>query len=369
MLLSALYYPHLRLDCSNAHSERLLKRALLLWDELYFIVPERGYPRWYDDTIREAMDLIAKDHCPTDKEMKGAHADIEELLTRPHLPEAFFYKGSAPFEIFVEKFLPETWDLLRDAKVVDAHPTGEERSMSLQAGLTVMSVLADHCAGTTLARVTDRGQAYAALGSLLRDPDSDLADHIRDRLIDMSRRAVSALDASWRRRVREGEELITLRLPILDVDSLTFEQLINFRKREIAEAGHTLRDLRQGYAKHLEGKVKEIIEKRDSEADVRQIEREFEQACRDDALDLQKELRQGVRDALLSRDVVVMAVAASVAVASQVFGTPIIAGVLSVAGAPVSITGAISAGNKYLANRSSTMKAHPLSYLYELEKN
>jgi hypothetical protein len=84
-MLSAVYYPHTTLHSDTLASERLLKRSLLLWDQLEFIVPDRDFrPRYEDQLIARAMELIGRNHYPSDEEKKQAHEQIEELVTRPH---------------------------------------------------------------------------------------------------------------------------------------------------------------------------------------------------------------------------------------------------------------------------------------------
>jgi hypothetical protein len=64
---SALYYPHTQLHQEG--SERLLKHALLLWDELEFIVPHPDYQLSHENPLfARAMALIGRPHCPSDDE-------------------------------------------------------------------------------------------------------------------------------------------------------------------------------------------------------------------------------------------------------------------------------------------------------------
>src|SRR5215813_11550068 len=114
---SALYYPH-----TSVESVDLVKSALLLWDRLEFIVPWENFKAQYDNPLVErAMELIGAPRYPNDAEKREAHVHIEDLATRP-LPPDFFLstQGISEFdayEIYPQKLLPETWALLRDARL------------------------------------------------------------------------------------------------------------------------------------------------------------------------------------------------------------------------------------------------------------
>ena len=81
---SALYYPHTKIQ-----SERLLKTALLFWDNLYVIVPWVGYQPLYDlPQANEAFSIVGRCHYPGDDEKKRAHDAVKDFLKRP-LPQHF----------------------------------------------------------------------------------------------------------------------------------------------------------------------------------------------------------------------------------------------------------------------------------------
>jgi hypothetical protein len=93
-MLSAVYYPHTTLHVEDIAAQRVLKRSLLLWDELQFIVPFPGFRGSYQDPqVARAVELIGVNHYPTDEEKRLAHEHTEELVTRPNLPEVFFARG------------------------------------------------------------------------------------------------------------------------------------------------------------------------------------------------------------------------------------------------------------------------------------
>src|ERR1022692_1317282 len=101
----ALYYPHTELRERSNEGERLLKRALLLWDKLEFIVPDDDYrPHYTDRRFNEAMEIIGVRHVPNDEEKRVVHEQVEELVTQPVLPAVFYYHGQQdPYEIYPQK--------------------------------------------------------------------------------------------------------------------------------------------------------------------------------------------------------------------------------------------------------------------------
>jgi hypothetical protein len=75
---SALYYPHTEVENAG-----LLKTALLLWDQLEFIVPYPEYEFSYQDRlVAEAVELVGVKHSPSDEEKKQAHEYIEDFVTQ-----------------------------------------------------------------------------------------------------------------------------------------------------------------------------------------------------------------------------------------------------------------------------------------------
>lgn len=363
MLLSGLYYPHTQLSTYEPAAERLLKRALLLWDHLEFIVPEDRYQTYYPDgNVSEAIEIIGKKHVPSAQEKQEAHERIEELLTRPGLvPEAFLYRGSDPYEIYPEKFMEETWKLLKESKFAGELMPQGPYAMNPQVGLTMMAILADCCAGTTLNRVTDRAQAYAGLTGLFGDQGEDTS--LLDRTVD-----------STLRLFRPAENLVSLRLSMLDIDRISLDQLVEFRKREAAEGGHTLRDLRHRYAQRIENQVQQIAGneggKELTPSDIAELERRFAQENEDDLSQLMSELRAEAIQGVLSKDVVVTFLGVAGLAASLVYPpAAALQGVLSPAGGAVSVGGIVAARSKYLKARSDVLRKHPMAYIYELGKS
>ena len=163
---SALYYPHTTID-----NVSLVKTALLLWDKLEYIVPSREFhPRHGKRDVQRAMEIIGSARVPTTAEKKEAHTLVEEMVTSNLPPQFYLSQDGKPrreYEIYPQKLLDETWHMLRESRLSGALLANSDYPMSEPAGLMVMSILADCCAGKTRTRVTDRGAAYATLAGLL----------------------------------------------------------------------------------------------------------------------------------------------------------------------------------------------------------
>ena len=138
----AIYYPHTSVD-----NEMLVKSALLLWDKLECIVPWQGFNYPYQGEMAQAMKLVGTERYPTDEEKKEAHNLLANIFTRP-LPEIFHYdvnkRGNyEDYEVYPQKLLDETWDMLERLKAAGAPLRNLDRPLSEPAGLTIMSIIAD----------------------------------------------------------------------------------------------------------------------------------------------------------------------------------------------------------------------------------
>jgi hypothetical protein len=168
---SALYYPH-----TEIRSESLMKSSLMLWDRVHVIVPFDHYEPHYDSpTSQKCFELIGKCHHPTQDEKRRAHDLVEDFATR-RLPDSFSYisvqSPNEIYEVYPQKLLPETWDILQTAHLAGAPLENADYPTAGPTGLSLMSLLADCCAGDTLARITDRSAAYASLSGLLTESAS-----------------------------------------------------------------------------------------------------------------------------------------------------------------------------------------------------
>jgi hypothetical protein len=355
-MFSALYYPHTQLPMQGRASRRLLKRALLMWDHLEFIVPDPRFQSDYRDRlVSEAIELIGRNHYPNDEEKSEAHKRIEEFVTRPSLPDVFYYSGANLYEVYPQKLFPDTWNVLTESKFAGSLLRNADYPMSQQAGLAVMAILADCCAGVTRSRVTDRVQAYASLAGLLTDNPKQ---RLRNGVIDANIRAVPAHEA-----------LISLRLSLPDIDSLTLEQLVRFRKREAKEPGTSFRKMRHNFIERIERQIGELTNNSKlTKGDLQELQEQFFHENLEDLSALNEGMGFKFRD--IAKDVVVTVLAAGGTLAAARYPgvAPVVKEVLTVAGAPITLGGAVSTANKFFKARATFLRNHPLALLYELRK-
>ncbi|WP_457798306.1 hypothetical protein [Methylocystis sp. S23] len=339
---SALYYPHTKLE-----SQSLLKTSLLMWDHLEFIVPYPEYNTSYrNKDIERAIELFGVQRCPSKTDKSKAHDIIEDFATRP-LPDAFFYRTNHQdryYEIYPQKFMGETWEILQDLKLAGDPRQNADYPLTETAGLSVMSILADCCAGTTRVRVTDRGAAYAAITNLLVQKPAGVA---ADRY----------------------ELVVPLTLALIKASSIPLENLINFREREHKAGGHTLRALRHRYLDNIETHI-QSLQKAETREDWQELDRTFELKMKDDLRDLKDELRLARADAVFSKEFVTSIVVAGASAWGAMHGLPLeIPQAFTAMGAPVTVGGLLSTKTKYSNSRKSIMQKHPMAYLYELENS
>jgi hypothetical protein len=339
---SALYYPHTKIQ-----SEALFKTALLLWDKLHIIAPSPRYiPNYSSRAQNEAFELIGRCHYPSDKEKQQTHELVEDFATRP-LPDAFSYRAAngstAIYEVYSDKLLPETWQVLHEAGLAGrrsglrGYPTAES------TGLSLMSLLADCCAGKSLARVTDRALAYASLAGLL----------------------TGVQDASVATE-KARQALLPIAVTIADVQDLALEGWIAFRKREEgASDGHLVRQLRHRFVACIEAQAQTLAAAENSR-DREELRRQFEQDMRDDYRALREALKLEAHQTLGTKELitaVVGGIATIGAVAThQLLPMP---GVITATGAIVAVGGLIAGRGRFLSSRRKLLVEHPMAYLYE----
>jgi hypothetical protein len=153
-----LYYPHTKIRDS-----RVVKAAMLIWDELEIIVPYSGFP--LTSSSEEVINVIQeteflRSRPPELDQQKAAHEKIIKLFSG-HLPDWFLFRPSQPEEqqylIYPGKLEYETWDTLTKARVASEITRGDGSEMVLNrsVGLTLMSIIAETYAGTTRELLTD----------------------------------------------------------------------------------------------------------------------------------------------------------------------------------------------------------------------
>src|SRR6202790_4059281 len=238
MMRSALYYPH-----TEVKSIGLLKTSLLLWDWLEYIVPWEHYEPNYAKypSCGKAMALIGERHYTSDQEKEQAD-EVMESLVHGGLPPSFYIGASdyaavpkderRSYEVWAGKLLEKTWDRLKHAGIAQQSSSSSDYQLTPSAGLTVMSVLADSCAGGPRRRVPDRPMAYATIAKLLSQDDPGAGPGA----------AAPAQLAG----------LVHSTLKIVDATAIPLQKLIAFRKNEAKEHGHFTRNLRRRYVERIE---------------------------------------------------------------------------------------------------------------------
>jgi hypothetical protein len=336
---SALYYPHTKIK-----STELFKTALLLWDRITVIAPWDHYIPNYDDPIAaEAFAIVGKSHHPSNEEKKRVHTLVEDFLSRP-LPQAFFYSSSADeynsYDIYPQKMLSETVDMLQESGMSVAEGRRNMRASAV-TGLSLMNILADCCAGKTLARITDEGAAYASLAGLFLDSQADeqAVNQARDRLLPMS-------------------------LKVVDLNC-ELENLVDLRRREEASAdGFKIRSLRHHFVDRLEDHARRLAT---AESDLARttLEEEFDTEMQDDYRHLREALKTKAKQVIGTKEIVTAVVAVGAAAAAVFCPQLPVAETVSGLGGVVTIGGLFSTKSKFAEQRRKILQEHPIAYLYE----
>jgi hypothetical protein len=235
----------------------------------------------------------------------------------------------------------ETWTLLQDCGLVGGILPNSDFPSSPAMGLTLMNLLADCCAGTTLARITDQQDAYSKLPGLLVEDDGSEA----------------AMDVA-------RKELIQVSLRIFDATALPLDRLIAMREREAGSVeGASIRDLRHRYVKRIEDQV-EIMSKSKSSVEFDELRRQFEEDMKDDARLLREALKMEATSTLATKDIVASVIAAATTVAAWLGGHPLVA-TMSLGSGAMAISGLLGVRSKFVESRQKILQAHPTAYLYE----
>ena len=340
---SALYYPH-----TEIRTESFWKSALLMWDEIHTISPYEEYePQYQDPRFAEAFELIGVPHCPDDEEKQKAHEIIADFATRP-LPQAFSFQYSVEsnanlYELYPQKFHAETFDLLREAGLSGARLSNADYPTAEPTGLSLMSILADCCAGSSLARTTDRVEAYASLSGLFtQDPWVQTASGT------------------------EPQELVSLALQSVDLSAITLEQLIQLRRSEKKSSrGSDITKLRHKFVARLEDQSK-ALQLAKTKRDVTQMNMEFAQDLERDMEELKEALQLRVLDTLSMREVITTVLAATASFSALMAGSAAgLHGAALATGGVLTLGGLVATASKMFASRRKLLLEHPIAYLYE----
>lgn len=337
---TAIYYPH-----TTPVSSDILRTALLLWDEVEFIVPWEGFvPDHVDREVAEIVELIGRQAVPSEEAKRLAHERIEEFATQ-QLPDRFRYRipdpgWNSPF-VYARKLLPETWEMLHELQLTGGSD-GRASPLRDETGLILMSILTDCCAGQQKARITDRADAYGKLSNLL----------LRDE-------KGSSHDQSLQHCV------VPVTLGIINADKVPLSELIDFRKREAKAASDDLRRLRQRYRARLEAHIASLAATT-SAGDARELQRMFQQEMRDDLADLKADLRLSRREMLTSKDTIFLAVVTLTAAIAAGKGLDVPIEQVTFGGSIPVLGGVFNAHSKYAQARRAIIARHPMAYMLEL---
>jgi len=259
-MYTALYYPFTTIE-----DESILKCGLLLWDRLEFIAPGEGFSVWHSNPeAAEACELIVTPLVPNEEDKKLAHDAILGLWTSD-LPSDFLFEETDvidQFDIYPEKFLPATWEALRQTELAGPTEHGEFNAwaMSHALGLSMMSILAESCAGTEKRTITDLIDSYKLLNQSIAGLHSGNFGQVGD----------------------EVERLITISIKIIDPSKLSFRELIEFRKDEERSQSTNYRELRHNFLKKIDSFVTRFVKAGNHKGSRKEIEKEYEKERSDD---------------------------------------------------------------------------------------
>ena len=337
---SGLYYPH-----TTAVDSSVLKTALLLWDELQFIVPHEEFKlrsETNDRLVDEAYDLIGKAHVPTFTEKQQVHEQVEEILTTPNSQQFLTQRDdtlAGQYEIYPQKLLEETWHMLHQSELAEQNGSTvyfpsfglfQDMVTSQKIGLLLMLYLAQACGGATRRLITDRTSSYTTLNQALAatTPDNQAA-------------------------IGDCERIVTRSIKIVDVNRISLENLIKLRKAESESDGHHLRKMRHKYLAMIDQFSVELTNA--AEVDMPELERRQDQDMKDNLAELRDALKMAASDAIHEKEVfVAMVAAAGMTVAPITI--------------PAGITSIIALNKtrlKYKEARRKAMTEHAMSWLFQ----
>ncbi len=348
MMTSAIHYPSARiLDLAT------MKRAMLLWDRYKVIVPYKGFHLGHLGEIAEAWSLIGGEIIPTSSDKARAHEQISQFIRhRSRLNPQFFYgtprnidrvDRHVPemYEVFPQKFLGKTWDELEQVGMTTAQSEANERPMTEWGGLVVMAKLADACAGSTFARVTDRRDAYRAIAS---------ESFINGTRVEITERTDEAM-------------VLPVLLSLVDASDVPLAKLIAYRAEE--KDPFLRHNMLATISKHIIG-----LRKTTNLAQIRERQEAFEHAMKVDLFRLRDELRSNkvkfvTSTAVLTGIVGAFAVASALTHGAVQIGAGLVAA--GTAGARMKDFSELFGSGLDLADKQrKLLELHPMAYMHEI---
>lgn len=334
---SAIHYPDTKLQSPQA-----MASAMLLWDKLRVIVPFNEYRIEYNNPeMAGAWELIGKPLVPDDHNKRQAHKSIEAMLAAG-VPRQIQYREDLrldrPFEIWPQKLHHETWRLLEGHRMTSGPVANGDYPFEHEAGITIMAKLADACAGSTFARVTDKMLAYGLIGD--RDEPVLAQSHV-----------------------------VPITLELIDASAISLEKLIDFRRREEREQkGGDYKAWRHAYADAVQSHVTRLCSV-ESANQRDQINDEF----RDDMARHLNELKRAIGIARTEMVLKPVVVSAAVSAAGFLAAGPMGAmagGLVGLAAEPAlkSLADMFSAGVGFNEKQRKAMDKNPMAYMYQLAR-
>jgi hypothetical protein len=300
--------------------------------------------------FESALEIISKPYIPSDEEKRLVHKEVEKLVNT-ELPEWFVFIPENPrprYGIYPQKMLEDTWNLLVTSKFVERATEDSDYFdrydyvMSSSLGLTLMSILADCCAGSQKRTITDEVDSYAALTRYI----TQINDGQYVGLKDLGVSKVRMLEPEY-------ERLITISLKVFDTSTVDLNRLTQLREREAKEKNNTLlREVRRNYFTKLDGYVKQITGEARHKGDQDEILRTFEIDVESDLVDLKRELKLQATKALLSKEVLGAVVAQAFSIVEPISTSLISVGLLG------------KTLSDYRADKRKALKDHAMSWLY-----
>jgi hypothetical protein len=298
------------------------------------------------------MELVGGKRAPTDDEKQKVHELVEDLI-EGGVPETFTYQPERydqEYEMWPGKLAPKTWQLLGERGLIGGQLANSDFPASQPAGLTLMSIIADVLAGETRTRVTDQGAAYATIANAPTP-------------------AIGAADGS------NIEQVIPLTFKTVALERVSFERLIDFRRRETNPGnGHDYRQLRHRYVDSLVEHAKAVAGYPLGTADRTLLDEQFQRKMEDDLAELKDQLGIARMDAILSKESLALIGLAAVAATSFVSGAALaavplaVAGAIKASGVMASVGGPLAMAHKYGVARKKVLRDHPMAYLFEIDR-
>jgi hypothetical protein len=346
MSATVLYYPNVTLASPRPINQsqdyektdtNLLKTALLLWDAVEIIVPygEFSVPRYIAEEQRDeerdidrAFEQVVRPRVVTDSEKEEVHKVVEKLV-KNEMPNWLIFEPRVDnFNMYPNKLLPKTWELLCDAHVAEpgSDPGGEHYGLQRSLGLILMNIIADVCSGKTKEKITNYVDAHDACARLCAAQNGgELENH---------------------QPSAAHKHLVSISLKGANVNDVSLSNLVRLRERE-SEDGF-LPGLRENYRKYVDeyiNRLKQVSKPQD----VAEIEAEFEKSTIKDFQHLNQMLR------LQAGGVVI----GSVVVASLTFalsgGNPLVVAAGMAASIPA-----------FRLTRQNALESHKTSWLYRV---